>query len=104
MTRLVAFMESLRNFLDEDDNGIRSFDDEPYIRELQRLTLTMLWKQILVCFYRNQINDLMYNGHRLSSSEVLEASRAIDRLIAEDITDQAKYREAQLIINNGGQL
>jgi hypothetical protein len=74
------------------------------IKELNRLALLMLWKQILVCFYRTHANDLQYNGHRLSSPEVLEVSRVIDKLMADEVSAQAKYREAQLIIENGGQL
>ena len=97
-------MDFIKYLMEDNHEDTCSFNDEPYIRELQQLTLTMLWKQILICFYRNQINDLMYNGHRLSSPEVLDAVRAIDRLIAEDVTYQAKYREAQLTINNGGQV
>jgi len=62
----------------------------------------MCWNQLKICFYRFRINDLMYNGLMLNSTEIIELMRIIDKLKAIEATAQEQYRNSLCIINNGG--
>ena len=99
-------METFRDlaFLDEANNDVCSFNDDEYIKDLDRQTMIMLWNQFKLCIYRFRMNDLLYNGHTLNSAEITALSRAMDKLMIAETNAEAQYRESQRIINNGGQL
>ena len=99
---ILDFLRDLACF-DEASNDV-SFNDDEYIKDLDRQTMIILWGQIRLCFYRFRLNDLLYNGHKLSSPDVLTLCRAMDKLIFSETNALAQYAESQRVINSGGQL
>jgi len=87
--------------LDENADDIFTFDDTPHIQELNRLTLQMMWNQNLICFCRFNVNDLMYNGHYMTSPEVSKVGDVIEKLLNEEANLMARYSETLLKIEDG---
>jgi len=89
------------NFLNKIDE-VCSFNDDEAMADLDKQTLKMCWNQLIICFYRFRVNDLMYKGLMLNSKEIIELMRKIDELEAIVATAQEQYRNSLCIINNGG--
>jgi len=91
--------DNLRNTINDGDC---TFNDDEHINELDRQTISMLWSQIKICFYRMRLNDLFYNGHTLSTHEVFKLKEFIDLQLAEHSQAHDKYISEQFTISSGG--
>jgi len=68
-------MENLRKllFLNEDTEETCSFtEDDENIRNLDKQSIIMLVNQIKLFLHRIRINDLLYNGKPITSTEIFD--------------------------------